>query len=361
MQISKDNRTWLDDFNLSHPLVIAGPCSAETEDQMLKTAHKLKDTDVSVFRAGIWKPRTRPGGFEGVGEIGLPWLQKVKEETGMKVITEVGNANHVALALKHNIDMLWIGARTTVNPFVVQEIADALKGVDIPVLVKNPVNPDLPLWLGAVERFKNAGISQLGVIHRGFSTYNNLNFRNRPTWRIVIELMRNFPDLPVIIDPSHICGRRDTIFEVSQAALDLRFHGLMVETHIDPDNAWSDAKQQITPEVLIKMMEDLKVRKNTSSKEDFQHRLNAYRKELDTVDHQMIELLADRMEVAKNIGLLKEEENVSVLQPSRWSEILEKMVEQASQKGLKKEFILEVFKSIHVESIDVQQRVRKEL
>jgi len=295
-----------------------------------------------------------------VGAIGLPWLQKVREETGMKVITEVGNANHVELALKHDIDMLWIGARTTVNPFVVQEIADALKGVDIPVLVKNPVNPDLPLWLGAVERLMSAGIKQLGVIHRGFSTYNNLNFRNRPKWRIVIELMRKFPELPVIIDPSHICGRRDTIFEVSQTALDLRFHGMIVETHINPDKAWSDAKQQITPATLIQMMKDLKVRKNTSTKEDFQHKIQAYRKELDTIDHQLIELLHDRMEIAKGIGELKKQENVSVLQPSRWSTILENMANLASEKGLNREFVLELFKSIHVESIDVQQKVRKE-
>lgn len=360
MEISKENRKWLDDFNLDHPLVIAGPCSAETEEQMLKTAHQLKNTDVSVFRAGIWKPRTRPGGFEGVGAIGLPWLQKVQAETGLKVTTEVGNANHVELALKHDIDILWIGARTTVNPFVVQEIADALKGVDIPVLVKNPVNPDLPLWLGAVERFMSAGIKQLGVIHRGFSTYNNLNYRNRPTWRIVIELMRSFPDLPVIVDPSHICGRRDTIFEVSQTALDLRFHGMIVETHIDPDNAWSDAKQQITPATLIQMMKDLKVRKDTSSTEGFQHKLHAYRKELDTIDHQLIELLHDRMEIAKGIGELKKQENVSVLQPSRWSSILEKITELASEKGLNKEFVMELFKNIHEESIDVQQKVRKE-
>ena len=290
----------------------------------------------------------------------MPWLQKVREETGMKVITEVGNANHVELALKHDIDMLWIGARTTVNPFVVQEIADALKGVDIPVLVKNPVNPDLPLWLGAVERLMSAGIKQLGVIHRGFSTYNNLNFRNRPKWRIVIELMRKFPELPVIIDPSHICGRRDTIFEVSQTALDLRFHGMIVETHINPDKAWSDAKQQITPATLIQMMKDLKVRKNTSTKEDFQHKIQAYRKELDTIDHQLIELLHDRMEIAKGIGELKKQENVSVLQPSRWSTILENMANLASEKGLNREFVLELFKSIHVESIDVQQKVRKE-
>ena len=210
MKNRKEMRTWLDDFKLNHPLVIAGPCSAETEDQVLKIAHQLKDSDVSIYRAGIWKPRTRPGGFEGVGEIGLLWLQRVKRETGMQVTTEVGNASHVEQALKHDIDILWIGARTTVNPFAVQEIADALKGVDKPVLVKNPVNPDLPLWLGGVERLKTAGIDQLGVIHRGFSTYNSLHYRNKPKWHLAIELKKNFPDLPLILDPSHICGRRDT-------------------------------------------------------------------------------------------------------------------------------------------------------
>jgi len=245
MEITKENRKWLDSMGLDHPIVIAGPCSAETEEQVLKTAHLLKDTDTNVFRAGIWKPRTRPGGFEGVGALGLPWLERVREETGMKITTEVGNANHVELALKADVDILWIGARTTVNPFAVQEIADALKGVDKPVLVKNPVNPDLALWLGGVERFQAAGISQLGVIHRGFSAYNTGHYRNKPKWHIAIELKKEFPDLPLILDPSHICGRRDTILDVSQTALDLNYDGFMIETHIDPDNAWSDAHNKL--------------------------------------------------------------------------------------------------------------------
>lgn len=358
MEITKENRKWLDDMNLSHPLVIAGPCSAETEDQVMKTAHLLKNTDANVFRAGIWKPRTRPGGFEGVGAIGLPWLQRVKKETGLLVTTEVGNANHVELALKHGIDILWIGARTTVNPFVVQEIADALKGVDIPVLVKNPVNPDLPLWLGAVERFQTAGISQLGVIHRGFSTYNSLHYRNKPKWHLAIELQKEFPNLPLIIDPSHICGRRDILLDVAQTALDLNYDGLMVETHIDPDNAWSDAKQQITPAQLAQMTADLKIRLKSSSKEEFQRKLTMYRKELDLLDSNLVDLLKDRMGISEQIGRLKKNENVAILQSGRWADILATIGEAAEEKGLSKEFIEEIFKAIHVESINIQHNVK---
>ena len=358
MEIKKENRKWLDDMGLSHPIVIAGPCSAETEDQVLKTAHALKNTDTNVFRAGIWKPRTRPGGFEGVGAIGLPWLQKVKEETGMLVTTEVGNANHVELALKHDIDILWIGARTTVNPFVVQEIADALKGVDIPVLVKNPVNPDLPLWLGAVERFQTAGISQLGVIHRGFSTYNTLHYRNKPKWHIAIQLKKEFPDLPLILDPSHICGRRDTILDVSQTALDLNYDGFMIETHIDPDNAWSDAAQQITPAQLNEITKALKIRQKNSTKQEYQRKLNMHRKELDLIDSNIIDILGDRMGIAKEIGRLKHSENVAILQSKRWSDILSTVVESGAAKGLSEEFIEEIFRAIHVESINIQHKVK---
>ena len=250
MENKKELRSWLDAFGLDHPLVIAGPCSAETEDQVLKIAHQLKNTDTTVLRAGIWKPRTRPGNFEGVGALGLKWLQRAKEETGLLTTTEVANANHVDLALKHDIDILWVGARTTVSPFIVQELADALKGSDKTVLIKNPVNPDLPLWLGAVERFYEAGVKNLGVIHRGFSTYEKTRYRNNPEWQIPIDLQHRFPDLPLILDPSHIAGRRDIIFDLCQTALDLNYDGLMVETHHDPDSAWSDAKQQITPAAL---------------------------------------------------------------------------------------------------------------
>ncbi|RXP44954.1 3-deoxy-7-phosphoheptulonate synthase [Lutibacter sp. HS1-25] len=358
MEITKENRKWLDNMGLDHPLVIAGPCSAETEEQVLKTAHLLKETDTTVFRAGIWKPRTRPGGFEGVGALGLPWLQRVREETGLKITTEIGNAAHAELALKADVDILWIGARTTVNPFAVQEIADALKGVDKPVLVKNPVNPDLALWLGGVERFQANGISQLGVIHRGFSAYNTGHYRNLPKWHIAIELKKEFPDLPLILDPSHICGRRDTILDVSQTALDLNYDGFIIETHVDPDKAWSDAKQQITPARLHEITKELKIRQLSSSKESFQSKLNLYRKELDLIDSSIIDILSNRMVVAENIGKLKHQENVAILQSGRWSDILDSMIESGISKGLSKEFVEEVFKAIHVESINIQHNAK---
>ena len=269
MENKKEMRKWLEDFNLNHPLVIAGPCSAETEDQVLKIAHELKDSKVSVFRAGIWKPRTRPGGFEGVGEIGLKWLQKAKAETGLLMGTEVATAAHCKLALEHDIDVLWVGARTTANPFAVQEIADTLKGTDKIVLVKNPVNPDLALWLGGVERLHMAGIEKLGVIHRGFSTYEKTKYRNIPEWQIAIELQNKFPDLPLIIDPSHITGDRKMIFEVTQEALDLNYDGMIIETHYDPDNAWSDAAQQVTPDSLKQIIKDLTIRKTDDTTDEY--------------------------------------------------------------------------------------------
>lgn len=358
MEINKGNRKWLDAMNLTHPVVIAGPCSAETEEQVINTAHLLKETDTNVFRAGIWKPRTRPGGFEGVGTKGLPWMQRVREETGLMITTEVGNADHVEQALKHDIDILWIGARTTVNPFAVQEIADALKGVKIPVLVKNPVNPDLALWLGAVERIKTVGITQLGVIHRGFSAYNTLHYRNKPKWHIAIELKKEFPDLPLILDPSHICGRRDTILDVSQTALDLSYDGFMIETHIDPDNAWSDAKQQIKPVQLDQITQDLRIRKKSSVREEFQLKLGMFRKELDLLDNNLIDLLTDRMRVSAEIGKIKHKENVAILQSGRWADILESMLDAGERNGLNKEFVGEIFKAIHVESIKIQHNVK---
>ncbi|PCH77113.1 MAG: 3-deoxy-7-phosphoheptulonate synthase [Flavobacteriaceae bacterium] len=359
MENNKEFRQWLDAMELSHPLVIAGPCSAETEEQVMATARLLQKTDTNVFRAGIWKPRTRPGQFEGVGEKGLKWLQQVKEETGMMVTTEVGNADHVEKALKHGIDILWIGARTTVNPFVVQEIADALKGVDIPVLVKNPVNPDLALWLGAVERIQTAGITQLGVIHRGFSSYNSGHYRNKPKWSLPIELKKEFPDLPIILDPSHICGRRDTLLDVSQTGLDLNFDGFMIETHIDPDNAWSDAAQQITPARLHEITKELKIRKKSSTAEEFQRKLTMHRHELDLLDANLIEMLADRMGIASQIGAIKRQENVAILQSDRWADILNNMVETGVSSGLNKEFVETIFKAIHVESINIQQNKKQ--
>jgi chorismate mutase len=350
-------RTWLDDFKLEHPLVIAGPCSAETEEQVLKIAHELKDSDVSIYRAGIWKPRTRPGGFEGVGAIGLKWLQKAKAETGLLMATEVANATHVKLALEHDIDVLWIGARTTVNPFAVQEIADALAGTDKIVLVKNPVNPDLALWLGGVERLYNVGIKKLGVIHRGFSTYEKTKYRNIPQWQLAIELQNKFPDLPLIIDPSHITGRRDMIQEVSQQALDLNYDGLIIETHTDPDNAWSDAAQQVTPTKLKQIFEDLKVRKVTGQDADYNTKMAALRVDIDDYDNKIIEILAKRMQVAGRIGAVKKQFNVAVLQNRRWNEILDKMTAEGTDKGLSQEFIVDIFKAIHQESISHQEKV----
>jgi chorismate mutase len=359
MKNKKEMRSWLDEFKLNHPLVIAGPCSAETENQVLKIAHDLKDTDVSVYRAGIWKPRTRPGMFEGVGEIGLRWLKKVKEETGMKTCTEVANAAHVKLAIENDVDLLWIGARSTVSPFIMQEIADALAGTDKIVLVKNPVNPDLALWLGGIERLYTAGIKNLGAIHRGFSTYEKSKYRNIPEWQITIEFQNKFPDLPLICDPSHITGNREMIFDVSQTALDLNFDGLMIETHFDPENAWSDAAQQVTPTKLKHIMEDLKIRKETNTEVAYQSSLDNLRAQINVVDGQLVDLLGKRMKVADEIGALKKDKNVAVLQSKRWNEILGNMILEGESKGLSEEFVLKMFKAIHQESINHQEKIIK--
>ena len=357
MENKKEMRTWLDDFKLSHPLVIAGPCSAETEDQVLKIAHELKNSDVSIYRAGIWKPRTRPGGFEGVGEIGLKWLQKAKAETGLLMATEVATAAHVKLAIEHDIDVLWIGARTTVNPFAVQEIADALQNTDKIVLVKNPVNPDLALWIGGVERLHNAGIKKLGVIHRGFSTYEKTKYRNNPEWQIAIDFQNKFPDIPLIIDPSHITGNRNMIFKVTQEALDLNYDGMIIETHIDPDNAWSDAAQQVTPNQLKQIFIDLKIRKETDDADDYQQRLGKLRVKIDEFDSKLLDVIGKRMKVAEDIGALKKEKNVAVLQNKRWNEVLERMIAEGNEKGLSEEFIIHFFKAIHQESITHQDKI----
>jgi chorismate mutase len=357
MENKKELRTWLDDFQLNHPLVIAGPCSAETEDQVLKIAHELKNSDVSIFRAGIWKPRTRPGGFEGVGEIGLKWLQKAKAETGLLMATEVATAAHVKLALEHDIDVLWIGARTTVNPFAVQEIADALQGTDKIVLLKNPVNPDLSLWIGGLERLYNANIKKLGVIHRGFSTYEKTKYRNNPEWQIAIDMQNRFSDLPLICDPSHITGKRDMIQEVSQQALDLNYDGLIIETHIDPDNAWSDAAQQVTPATLKQMFINLRVRKVSDDESEYNQKMAKLRMQIDEFDGKLLEILGNRMKVADKIGLLKKEKNVAILQNQRWNEILGKMILEGEEKGLSNEFVMQLFKAIHQESITHQEKV----
>lgn len=357
MENKKEFRNWLDRFQLNHPLVIAGPCSAETEEQVLKVAHQLKDTDTSVFRAGIWKPRTRPGNFEGVGAIGLKWMQRAKKETGLLLATEVANRNHVELALEADIDVLWIGARSTVSPFIVQEIADALQGTDKIVLVKNPVNPDLPLWLGAVERLYDANIEKLGVIHRGFSTYEKTTYRNNPEWQLAIDLQQRFPDLPLILDPSHIAGKRELIFDLCQTSLDLNYDGMMIETHFDPDNAWSDAAQQITPERLNQITIDLKIRKETTEETKFLNELQVLRTKIDVVDNQLIEMLGKRMQIADQIGQLKKANNVAILQTERWNNVLEKMIKLGDEKNLSKEFIMKFLKAIHEESILHQHKI----
>ena len=357
MENTKNLRSWLDTFGLDHPLVIAGPCSAETEEQVLKIAHQLKDTDTTVLRAGIWKPRTRPDMFEGVGEPGLKWLQKAKEETGLLTTTEVANANHVDLALQHDVDILWIGARTTVSPFIVQEIAEALKGTDKTVLVKNPVNQDLSLWLGAVERLYTANVNNLGVIHRGFSTYEKTKYRNNPEWQIPIDLQSRFPDLPLILDPSHIAGRRDLIFDLCQTALDLNYDGLMIETHFDPDNAWSDASQQITPQTLNQITADLRIRKEEDTTVNYTNALNTLRTQIDMIDTKLVEMIGNRMKTAEDIGLLKKKNNVAILQNKRWTEILSKMILQGEDNNLSEEFMLHLYKAIHLESINHQKKI----
>lgn len=332
------------------PIIIAGPCSAESEAQVLETAHGLASKGVKLFRAGIWKPRTKPGGFEGVGAPGLQWLKKVKEETGMYVSTEVATRAHVEEALKAGMDLLWIGARTTVNPFAVQEIADALKGVDIPVLIKNPVNPDLELWIGAIERIYGAGIHRIGVIHRGFSSYDKKMYRNLPLWHIPIELRRRMPTLPIFCDPSHIGGKRELIAPLCQQAMDLSFDGLIVESHCNPDCALSDASQQITPDVLDYVLNLLVIRNETQTTEN----LSQLRGQIDTIDEQLLELLAKRMRISREIGVYKKEHNMPILQSPRYSEILEKRSNMGKSMDLSAEFVKEILKEIHEESVRQQ-------
>ncbi|MCB0628536.1 MAG: bifunctional 3-deoxy-7-phosphoheptulonate synthase/chorismate mutase type II [Saprospiraceae bacterium] len=339
------------------PIIIAGPCSAETEEQVLQTARELAKQNIDLFRSGIWKPRTRPGSFEGVGAPGLKWLKRVKEETGLKVTTEVAKAEHVYEAFKHNIDVLWLGARTTVNPFSVQEVADAIQGVDIPVLIKNPINPDLGLWIGAIERIYKAGVSRIGVIHRGFSYHGETPYRNVPRWQIAIELKRQFPDLAMICDNSHICGRRDTLFEVAQQAMDLNYDGIMTEVHPTPDEAWSDAKQQITPAQFKELVDQLVFREPTTDNIEFLETLDHLRKEIDHIDNELFNLLAQRMELADSIGQYKKRNNIAILQSSRWNEILETMSAKGQAKGLSKDFVTTILREIHQESINRQEAI----
>ena len=332
------------------PIVIAGPCSAETEEQVMTTARQLKELGCPNFRAGVWKPRTKPGGFEGHGEQALPWLQRVKAETGMNVATEVATPQHVELALKYDVDILWVGARTSANPFAVQALADALRGVDKPVLVKNPVNPDLELWIGAIQRLNAAGVRRLGAVHRGFSSYDRKIYRNLPMWQIPIELRRRYPNLPLLNDPSHIGGRRELIAPLAQQAMDLGFDGLLVESHCSPDEAWSDARQQVTPEVLDYILSLLVIRDQRVSTEG----IRQLRHQIDELDNQLMDLLAKRMRVCREIGQYKKEHNMTVLQTKRYSEILAKRGAQGAQCGMSADFVANVFEHIHEESVRQQ-------
>ena len=332
------------------PFVIAGPCSAETEEQTLQTARELAQKGCHNFRAGVWKPRTKPGGFEGCGEKALPWMAAVKKETGMLISTEVATPEHVELALKYGIDILWIGARTTANPFAMQALADSLKGIDVPVFVKNPVNPDLELWIGALERLNQAGVERLGAIHRGFSSYEKKIYRNAPMWQIPIELRRRIPELPLICDPSHIGGRRELIAPLCQQAMDLGFDGLIVESHCDPDKAWSDAKQQVTPDVLDYILSILTIRDHIEQTEG----ITQLRHQIDNLDNQLMDLLSQRMRVCREIGQYKKLHNMTVLQASRYNEILEKRGAQGSLLGMAPEFVAKVFESVHEESVRQQ-------
>ncbi len=337
------------------PVIIAGPCSAESREQVLNTATELAARGVKIFRAGIWKPRTKPGGFEGIGVEGLPWMKEVKQRTGMLTATEVATPHHVFEAIKAGIDILWIGARTVTNPFAMQELADSLKGVDIPILVKNPVNPDLELWVGALERLYGAGIRQMGVIHRGFSSYEKKIYRNAPLWHIPIELKRRYPELTIFCDPSHIGGKRELVAPLAQQALDLKFEGLIIESHCNPDCALSDAAQQITPDVLDYVLKMLVVRDNTQTSEN----IGALRRQIDEIDDQLLSLLATRMKVSKEIGAYKKENNMPILQTGRYNDILENRAKKGQNMGLSTDFVTNIMKAIHEESVKVQMEVMK--
>lgn len=345
-------------MKVNRPVIISGPCSAETEEQMVATAKQIAATGkVHALRAGIWKPRTRPGQYEGAGEEGLKWLIRAKQETGLPVATEVANAAHVEACLKAGVDILWVGARTTVNPFSVQEVADALKGVDIPVLVKNPINPDVELWLGALERLNKAGITKLAAIHRGFSSFEKGPFRNVPMWDLAIDLKTRVPDLDMICDPSHIAGNRDLIAFISQKALDLDMAGLMIESHINPDGAWSDAKQQVTPSALSKIIDELVVRTQSTDNKTFKDTLSILREQIDHLDDEIMQKLSARMKISEKIGQYKKENNVTILQVNRWEEIVQTRIALCKAMGLNEEFTSELLKLIHHESIQVQTKV----
>ena len=345
-------------FTEPRPSVVAGPCSAETEEQVMETAKGLKELGINVFRAGIWKPRTHPGSFEGVGAPGLKWMQRAKKEYGLKIATEVASEKHVFECLKYGVDLVWLGARTTANPFLVQEIADALQDTDIPVLVKNPVNPDIDLWIGALERLNRAGIKKLGVIHRGFSTADKIKYRNDPQWQMAIELRSRYSELPFFVDPSHMAGCKDYIRELSQRSLDLGFEGLMIESHCNPSCALSDAKQQLTPAELTDLLENqIKVRDADSDSKEWKENIDQLRAKIDILDENLLYTLGARMKVSKQIGEYKKNSNVAILQTSRWDAVLAKVVEKGAEYGLPEDFVKDVFNAIHEVSVEIQNQV----
>ncbi len=347
-------------LNQSKPLIISGPCSAETEEQTIATCKAIAATGkVDVLRAGVWKPRTKPGTFEGSGLKGLAWMAKAKEITGMPIAVEVASAKHVEQALEFGVDVLWIGARTTVSPFSVQDIADAMRGTNVPILIKNPMNPDIDLWGGAVARMLNVGVAEenIGLIHRGFSYFGSTKYRNAPMWPIILEMRQRHPNIPMICDPSHICGNRTYLQEVSQTAADLRFDGLIVESHICPDEAWSDASQQLTPDNLVKMINSIQWRKDSANDPDFIKAIDLYRDEIDQIDNEVFDLFSRRMAVAERIGKVKKANDVAILQGSRWSNIREKVIAAASGLNLSEEFLQTILEAIHLESISRQNRV----
>ncbi len=345
-------------FTEPRPSVVAGPCSAESEEQVMETAKGLKELGINVFRAGIWKPRTHPGCFEGVGSEGLEWLQKVKREYGLKVSTEVASERHVFECIKYGVDLVWLGARTTANPFLVQEIADALKGTDIPVLVKNPVNADLDLWIGALERLNMAGIKKLGVIHRGFSTFEKIKYRNDPQWQVAIELRRRHPELPFFVDPSHMAGCKDYILEISQRSLDLGFEGLMIESHCNPSVALSDAKQQLTPaEVKEFLHNQAIVREKDSESKEWKENIDQLRAKIDVIDENLLYTLGSRMKISRQIGEYKKNNNIAILQTSRWDSLLSKVIEKGKEYGLSEKFVKDFFTAIHEASVEVQNEI----
>lgn len=345
-------------FKEPRPSVVAGPCSAETEEQVMETAKGLKELGINVFRAGIWKPRTHPGCFEGIGNEGLKWFQRVKKEYGLKVSTEVASERHVYECLKHGVDLLWLGARTTANPFLVQEIADALEGADVPVLVKNPVNADLDLWIGALERLNRAGVKKLGVIYRGFSTFDKIKYRNDPQWQIAIELRSRYPELPFFVDPSHMGGSREYVQEISQRSLDLGFEGLMIESHCNPSAAWSDAKQQLVPEDLRDLLYNkLTVRDDDSDSPEWKENIDQLRAKIDVIDENLLYALGSRMKISRQIGEYKRDNNIAIIQASRWDTLLGKVVEKGKEYGLTEKFLNDVFNAIHEASVEIQNEI----